>query len=376
MRLAEQGVLTVTFPISGAVTTLLGPLLPSLALRWSLSDAQAGQLFLAQFLGSTLGAIGAGPLGARVGPARLVALAYLAMGMAVAALGVTPFPGGLACVAVYGYALGTSIPTVNLLAAAGSPGGEVGRLNLLNLAWCTGALAAPPLVAILLRAGGTGGGVAAMGGLCLVCAGACFLSLRAAESRGGSAGHEPRPAITRRDYRAAIAAGLFQFLYVGVENGLNGWLPLFGQRIAGAGAASSAAALSAFWGCILAARLLASRAASRMAPRIWVLGGLAVALAGICLLLAGGGPAPLIAGAAAAGFGLGPIFPTAVALFEQRAKAAAAPLIGFVFAAGGCGGGALPWLIGTVSSSSGSLRTGLATLLAAMAGMLLLRRRL
>ena len=37
---------------TGLITVLLGPLLPSLAARWSLNDTQGGYLFTAEFLGS------------------------------------------------------------------------------------------------------------------------------------------------------------------------------------------------------------------------------------------------------------------------------------------------------------------------------------
>ena len=39
------------FALTGVMTTLLGPLLPSLAAHWSLNDAHSGDLSLAQFIG-------------------------------------------------------------------------------------------------------------------------------------------------------------------------------------------------------------------------------------------------------------------------------------------------------------------------------------
>ncbi len=43
------------FILTGMVTTLLGPILPTLSSKWSLDDLRAGYLFTAQFLGSIYG---------------------------------------------------------------------------------------------------------------------------------------------------------------------------------------------------------------------------------------------------------------------------------------------------------------------------------
>lgn len=43
------------FVFTGIVNTFLGPILPLLAARWTLSDLRAGYFFATQFLGSMLG---------------------------------------------------------------------------------------------------------------------------------------------------------------------------------------------------------------------------------------------------------------------------------------------------------------------------------
>ena len=45
------------FVLVGILTTLLGPMLPILSRRLELNDSRAGLFFLAQFVGSTLGAL-------------------------------------------------------------------------------------------------------------------------------------------------------------------------------------------------------------------------------------------------------------------------------------------------------------------------------
>jgi fucose permease len=78
----------------------------------------------------------------------------------------------------------------------------------------------------------------------------------------------------------------------------------------------------------------------------------------------------LLAGSSLSGFGMAPIFPVVVAAYADRAGASAS---GLVFSAAGLGGASVPWLVGFVSTASGSLRMGLVTvsaLIVAMFGIL------
>ena len=52
---AATAVVHAGFVVTGIVTTLLGPLLPILIARWSMSDARAGLFFTLQFCASILG---------------------------------------------------------------------------------------------------------------------------------------------------------------------------------------------------------------------------------------------------------------------------------------------------------------------------------
>src|SRR5580704_19788095 len=92
----------LAFLPTGVLTTMLGPMLPILIVRWTMNDTQAGNLFLVQFLASLLGVQLAGVLLARLGfrPAFLSGLLLMAGGVATLYLG-SPILG-LASVAAYG----------------------------------------------------------------------------------------------------------------------------------------------------------------------------------------------------------------------------------------------------------------------------------
>ncbi len=102
-------------------TTLLGPLLPLLASRWALSDASAGALFTAQFVGqltaTTLSTVVTGRLGER----RTLAIGFAMVAIGVFAVGVVPAWLRWPAVLTYGLGLGCVLPVTNILVAALAP---------------------------------------------------------------------------------------------------------------------------------------------------------------------------------------------------------------------------------------------------------------
>ena len=132
---------------TGVLTTLLGPMLPMLIARWSLSDAQAGNLFLVQFFSQMVGVQLAGVLTARRGyrPPFLLGLLLMAAGAATLLMGSMAL--GMAAVSLYGLGIGMIIPTDNLLIAEITPDSRASAINLLNFFWGAGAVACSLMIA-------------------------------------------------------------------------------------------------------------------------------------------------------------------------------------------------------------------------------------
>jgi MFS transporter, FHS family, glucose/mannose:H+ symporter len=141
------------FLLVGIVHTLLGPILPMLAARWRLDDAEAGSLFIAQFMGVMIGSALSSPMIERLGSLRLMAFSYAAMAAAVASLGVNSWGIGLVSVLSYGFAIGLIAPVTNLLVAEINSERRAAALNMLNFVWALGAVAGPPLIALFARDG-------------------------------------------------------------------------------------------------------------------------------------------------------------------------------------------------------------------------------
>ncbi|HWJ19599.1 MAG TPA: MFS transporter, partial [Geobacterales bacterium] len=135
----------------GIATVLLGPMLPTLSARWSLNYSQAGALFTAQYLASTLAVALSGVLVSRWGFRFAIKTGLLLMSAGVGLLLTGPKVLGIFCIGAYGGGLGLAVPAANLLVAEVNPGRRSATLNLLNFCWSAGAVACPFLVAAAVK---------------------------------------------------------------------------------------------------------------------------------------------------------------------------------------------------------------------------------
>jgi FHS family glucose/mannose:H+ symporter-like MFS transporter len=132
-----------------------------------------------------------------------------------------------------------------------------------------------------------------------------------------------------------------------------------------------AMAPSFFYGAMLAGRSLAPLALTRLRETRVAQAGLMLALVGGLALVSAQNIVTIILGSLLAGLGLASIFPISVSLFPRWFPESARGASGAVFASGNLGGAVLPWLVGVVSTHSGSLRLALFVPLASVAAMLI-----
>ena len=145
-----------------------------------------------------------------------------------------------------------------------------------------------------------------------------------------------------------------------------GWVAEFARRMVAGATTAWALAPTAFWAALTTGRLLAAVALRRVTESALIRSGLALATLGVlAIMFAASTPSGVIAGAAAAGFGLSAIFPLLWALVTRSVGAMAPATAGPLYASGGLGGAVMPWVVGAVSSAVGDLRAGLAVPLGA-----------
>jgi len=344
------GLLFASFFVTGMVTVILGPLIPELRERWGVSAAEVALLFPIQFIVSSVASAFSS---LRLRLSLILGFSSMAGGLLTLAAG--GWPLAPVAFALVGAGLGFTIPATNLIVAHLAPERRGSALALLNLTWGLGATACPLLFALLRQRGSTD-----LAPWLIAAAAAAFALLFAV--RPG----ERRPATERTHrlpapgggWRAAVAllplAGLL-LLYVGTENAIAGWLIDMADRLGGERGATSMLIGSGFWGAVLTGRGLTPLFLRRLSEPAVYAGSLALAGAGALTLLVAGSQASLAAGAVVAGLGCAPLFPLTISLIAGATAADGSRGAGWVFAGGGLGGAALPWLTGRLAAAGGEV---------------------
>jgi len=377
------------FPVAGAATVMLGPVLPVLAARWGLSDAQLGTLFFASFIGQFCGAWFAAR---RLGVSLLIAAMGASLGCVMLAY-VGPGAAHFALLFM-GLGLGAGLTSGNVIVGTivAAPAGQENTssqrsrlLALLNVSWGIGAIACPVMVAASLRLhrfdrlwaaiglpSTSGGqiffmGLAAWFAICAVFI--LWLLPREMYRRSLVATSDSRvPARVLWLFVATVV------LYVGVENALGGWLPTYADRLAAGLAAIGPASSVAlcFWIAELIGRAATAFLVKRVNEPLFYQTALAVLIlaTGALFLTPHLSTAGIFLLTAIAALSLAPLYPLAVSFLIARTGND--PRLGRIFASSSLGGTTLPWLTGIVSNHFQSLRIGLVIPAAGAVLMLLL----
>lgn len=349
------------FLFTGALTVLLGLLLPRIAMIHHLTDSESGALLLIQFAASACGA-----LLVRRHFERTLMRGYLVIAIGAGLLMLGPVTWAPLAIGVGGLGLGMAMTSTSMLVGRIFPESRGSALSLLNLCWSIGAFVCPVLVARLP-------GQFSLDVLCapVTALGAAF-SVAVRLKRLPLFAAEPPPASTSIRSRGGTIAlfAAIGFLYVGTEAGLGGWMSTYASRVIAWNFTRSNLAAACFWGALLLGRAMVPLVLRIVSEVRLYLGLIAGASIGIVLLVEAHSPAVLLAGACCAGLALAPIFPLTISLF--LAQADETRNAGWVFAIAGFGGAVLPWMTGVVSAGTHSLRMGLMVALAADLAMLLL----
>ena len=360
------------FLVTGIVMTFLGPMLPVLSARWSLTDQQAGYLLFAQFFSSMFGMLSSGFLVQRIGYRLtfIIGLLLMASGMTLLVSG--PWLVGIGAVCVLGFGHGVTTPAGNLRTGEVNPGRRASALSVINAVWGVGAVSSPFLVAVAQRAHRLPvflyGTAAALLMLLLAFALSRFEPDTRFHAIRSSA---PGQSIWNHRMLPVICA-LF-FTYVGTETCFNGWLASYARRMntEGVGQPTFWAMIPAFfWGGLLVGRASAPLALKFHQETAVARIGLTLALAGGLIIISAHSIGVLIPGAALSGLGLASIFPIGVSLLPRWFGDSTTRISSAVFASGNTGGAVLPWLVGLVSTHTGSLRTGFIVPLVGVAALL------
>ncbi len=339
---------SLNFFTIGLVAAILGPALPNFSQQTGAPLAAAGGVISALFAGALIAQIISGPLNDRLGAAPL-----LRVGLGCVALGMIGLASShalwltLASGIVVGIGHGAIDISTNVLVSVAAGAQNVIALNLINVFFGVGAVTGPALASVTLAAWHTALPVIWLGAALALALIPCMIWLPALPTHTAARDHE-KPALTPI-YRMPLLwmlGGVF-FCYVGLENGMGGWISVFVQHTTTASLGTGALIASSFWLALTGGRLLATFFGRHLTPYGLLALGLSLIVTGAALMaVATGNLAVTMLTTVMMGLGCGPIFPTAVALttsgFPQRPGLAASIVIGL----GSAGGIIIPWVQG------------------------------
>ena len=198
---------------------------------------------------------------------------------------------------------------------------------------------------------------------------------RISESVAGASGDA---LSLRRSTRSALPTqmlmrfALLLFLYGGLETCMTGWLTTYTLRFSDVRLLGGQSAIVLLWSALTAGRALSSAALRVMREATLQRIGLGLSALLIAALVTTRHGPLLSLYCVLLGLSLAPFFPTTFALLMKRRPTAREA--GFILAVSGLGAALFPWMMGFVSTQSGSLRVAMVVPLALALALLLLSR--
>jgi fucose permease len=405
--------------VYGLLAALPGSVLPTLERNQFLpNDSAVGTFLLINAIGAVLAYLVSGPIIDRLGKkfALLFGAALVIASMLGFALTVTRIQAAAALSLIFACSLALGMGA-NAIVASGhalvvdvAPAWRNAALNLLDICFGLGLAALPLVVQGLQQRGGLGLIFSALAGITailfvLVLAPRFPAPMHSGPStKGGAAGLFRNPSFL------LLALGLF--MYVGAEVSVGKWVVTFMQRdaqiLASQGinatqlqalARTSPDALSKFFEtdpqgiaiagyalgtltffaiALLLGRLVSSfvLAILRVNSFLLITAGSLLTTVSLMIALTASTAGTVRLGLIAAGFGMGPIFPTSVGLASVMMPRIAGTAMSLVMGVGFAGLLVIPPAVGYVSSwvggDAGNLRAGLVAIIAASVLMLIL----
>jgi fucose permease len=405
--------------VYGLLAALPGSVLPTLERNQYLpNDSAVGTFLLINAIGAVLAYIVSGPLIDRIGKKFALSFGsgFVIASMLGFALTVTKVQASAAlwliflCSFVLGLGANAIVAAGHALVAEVAKSRQNSALNLLDICFGLGLASLPLVVQRLQQAGGLGMVFWTLGGITVV------LSLLILFSRFPlPTHHETSPlgeATNLFRNRSFLLLAIALFMYVGAEVSVGKWVVTFMERdphilasqginaaqlqsmsqkspeilsqffekdpsgVAVAGFALTTLTLFAM--ALLLGRLVSSFLLGILRVNSLYLMTVGSLLTTISLIIAftGDSAATVRLGLIAAGFGMGPIFPTSVGLAGMMMPRIAGTAMSLVMGVGFAGLLVIPPSVGYISSavggSAGEVRTGLIAVIAAAIVMLLL----
>ncbi len=356
--------LHIIFFLSGIATVLIGQVLPIMATHFKLNDLQVSFFFPSQFAGSLFGTY----ITSRLAKRNNYMAAAMAGGIALACgsllMNLDYFAFGLFGFFVIGMGVGLTLPSINMMIVEVNPERSGPALNFLNFCWGVGAIMCKPFVDTFSTSDSIGLTTIVLAAPLLVFS--IVLRLAAGQPKSApvkkSASDDPDfVPIWRTSLAWTIA--LFNFIHVGFESGMGGWLTTYTARLEGEPVVHWLSPTLLYFLLFVIGRGLAPLMFRYLNENKMLFLGLSIVLGGMIISLTATNVLMLSVGSAVAGFGTSWIFPTNVSRFSKTFGPSATRQFTPLFMCGTLGAASMTWLIGFISDRTGNLHSGMYVLL-------------
>ena len=359
-----QILLHVGFFISGITTILIGQVLPLLANRFSLNDLQVSYFFPAQFAGSISGAFLYNWFGKQNKFLSSSLIGCFLMGVGILMLNLSSFELCLLGFFCNGIGVGMTLPSINMLTLELNPHRATSAVNILNFFWGVGAITCSLTIYNLSKSVGYFRISAILAGSLLLISVLLLFIPKGIEQKPIAEDENSDDFSTPiwTNPMAWLIAG-FNFIHVGFETGMGGWLPTYTERLEGQGYVWWLAPIFLFWLLFVIGRGVAPIFLRYLDENKLLFTNLLVILIGMGVLLLAKDVLTLAIGAAIAGFGTSSVFPTNMSRFTKTFGPSASRRAMPFFICGTLGATFTTQLIGYTSNHFNNLHSGMFILL-------------
>jgi fucose permease len=340
--------------VFGIVMALVGAVMPVLSGRLALDLGDVGTVFLVTNGSMLIGVMLSGPAIDRVGMKPPLALGGGVVAIALVAIArASSLSSLLPAVALLGFGGGSLNVGANTLVADlhDDPERKASALNVLGVFFGFGALLMPFSIGALLSRVGLGGlliGAAALS--------ATTTAIALAPRFPSAKQAHGVPVSAMRRFIAmplVLAFACLLFFQSGNEFLLGGYFSTFLVREMAVSVSMASYLLAAYWGAIMLARLLLSRALVHIGASRTVFASAIAAAAGAVLVGAAPAVPVAIAGILLTGVALAGIFPTVLGMAGAAFRDHSGTVFGILFTVALSGGMLMPWLAGHLAEAAG-----------------------
>ncbi len=350
------------FLLSGISTVLIGQILPFLAEKFRLNDLQVSLFFPIQFAGSILGTLATKFIARRYGfmPASVIGCFSMAGGVFLVG-----FDSVYVCLLGFflnGFGVGITLPSINMTILEMNPAKSSSSLNILNFFWGIGAIISSRFVNDLRTDLNIFLPMTILSALLLIIASVLGFLYKIQPNRTNIEDNSLDYSTPIWTNPIAWMIALFNFIHVGFETAMGGWLPAYTLRLDANAISTWFPPVFLYFLFFVVGRGIAPIFLRFLSDNKMLLLSLCVVLIGLLIAFSTANGTLLSVGAAIAGFGTSSIFPTNISrftkIFGESAGRRATPF----FICGTLGAASTTWIIGFTSNYFNDLRSGLSIL--------------